>query len=307
MTVIDISQFNGAVDFETVSKAKVEAVIVRAGYRGYGSSARLVTDKNFHSNMSEATKNGLKKGVYFVTQATTVKEAEAEASYVLGLIKDYNLALPVYWDSENANGGYGRADAKKLSKETRTELAKAFCEAIEKEGYKAGIYASESWFKTYLSVKDLEKYSLWVAKYSTTAPDIGGQYDGWQYSSKGTVSGISGNVDLSTFSFAEKTEEKPAEKKSNTTIAQEVLDGLWGNGNERKEKLTQAGYNYNVIQTIVNSIVGSSSATYYTVKSGDTLGKIAKKFNTTVYSIVQLNKISNPNKIYVGQRLKIRG
>lgn len=302
MRVIDLSQFNGEVDFTKIT----DAVIIRAGYRGYGSSARLVTDKLFHNNADGAIKQGLQLGVYFVTQAVTVKEAVAEAEYVKNLIKDYKLTLPVYWDSENANGGYGRADAKKLSKELRTECAIAFCEAIEGAGYKAGIYASESWFNTNLDLSKLSKYSIWVAKYSNTKPSIA--YNGWQYTSKGKVDGVKGNVDLSEFS--EKTAEKPVEKKSNEEIAKEVINGLWGNGTERKDKLTNAGYDYDAIQAIVNKNIQPSTSAgtlYYVVKSGDTLSKIAKKYNTTVYKLVLLNKISNPNVIKIGQRLKVRG
>ena len=93
-------------------------------------------------------------------------------------------------------------------------------------------------------------------------------------------------------------------KKSNEEIANEVIQGLWGNGEERKQKLQNAGYNYNDIQNIVNQKVNTS--VYYTVKSGDNLTIIAKKYNTTVNSLVSLNNISNPNLIYVGQKLKIR-
>ena len=143
-------------------------------------------------------------------------------------------------------------------------------------------------------------YSIWVAKYSDTVPNIA--YDGWQYTSKGKINGIKGNVDISTFSDMEQdVAEIPNEK-----LAQEVIDGMWGNGEDRKKRLTEAGYDYNAVQTIVNSMV-KPSVEYYTVKKGDTLSGIAKKHNTTVHNLVQLNGISNPNKIYIGQRLKVRG
>ena len=300
MKVIDISQFNGSVDFSKISKEI--GVIIRVGYRGYGSTARLVKDKLFTENIDGASKAGLVKGVYFVTQAVTEKEAIAEAEYALGLIKDYNLKLPVFFDSEDGNGGKGRADGGKLSKAQRTAIANAFVSRVESEGYEAGVYASESWFTSRFNVSDL-KGKKWIAKYSSTAPKL--EYYGWQYTSKGRVDGVNGNVDLSNFYVDVQTV-----KKSNETIASEVLAGKWGNGEARKTALTKAGYDYEAIQAIVNDKLtkpsNSNAPVYYTVKAGDTLGKIAKKYNVTVYSIVYLNKISNPNFIKVGQKLKIK-
>ena len=94
--------------------------------------------------------------------------------------------------------------------------------------------------------------------------------------------------------------------KSNEQIAQEVLAGKWGNGNDRKNRLSAAGYDYNTIQNIVNGKSGASSAQYYTVQSGDTLSGIAAKYGTSYQKVAQLNGISNPNVIYVGQRLRVK-
>ena len=95
-------------------------------------------------------------------------------------------------------------------------------------------------------------------------------------------------------------------RKSNEQIAQEVLAGRWGNGNDRKNRLSAAGYDYNTIQNIVNGKSGASSAQYYTVQSGDTLSGIAAKYGTSYQKVAQLNGISNPNVIYVGQRLRVK-
>lgn len=297
MKVIDISQFNGAVDFGSVD---ADGIIIRAGFRGYGRTAGLNKDKNFSTNLMGSLKNGFKTGVYFVTQAITEAEAREEALFVLDMVQDYSLELPIYIDSEDGNGGKGRADRGKLTRQQRTLILKKFCETITSYGYKAGVYASQSWFNEYLTISELSMYSIWVAKYSDTVPNIA--YDGWQYTSKGKINGIKGNVDISTFSDMEQdVAEIPNEK-----LAQEVIDGMWGNGEDRKKRLTEAGYDYNAVQTIVNSMV-KPSVEYYTVKKGDTLSGIAKKHNTTVHNLVQLNGISNPNKIYIGQRLKVRG
>lgn len=95
-------------------------------------------------------------------------------------------------------------------------------------------------------------------------------------------------------------------KKSNDEIAKEVIAGKWGNGDDRKQRLTNAGYNYTVIQAIVNKLMSANKAVYYTVRSGDTLSGIASKYGTTYQKLAQMNGISNPNKIYAGQRIRVK-
>ena len=308
MKVIDISQYNGAVDFGNL---EADGVIIRAGFRGYGKTHGLNKDKSFDANLVGSLKNGFKTGVYFVTQAITESEAKEEALYVLKMVQDYSLELPIFIDSEDANGGKGRADHGKLSVAQRTAILKAFCETVESYGYKAGVYASQSWFNNYLKVDELRAYCIWCAKYSNTEPNI--VCDGWQYTSTGRFNGVKGNVDISVFKDSEPIndtikDELTEPKKTNYDIAEEVLNGKWGNGDERKRRLIEAGYDYDSIQAIVNSKVKPvTTPTYYTVKKGDTLSGIAKKHNTTVHQLVQANGISNPNKIYIGQRLKVRG
>lgn len=312
MKVVDISRYNGNVDFN-ILKDGCDAVIIRAGYRGYGSGT-LVTDTNFVKNIKGARAAGIPLSVYFVTQAINEQEAIAEANYTCELIKSYHTALPLFIDVENGDGARheGRADQGKLNKKQRTAIVKAWCEAVKKRGYRAGIYASESWFKTELDLESLRKqYYIWVAKYSNNQPSI--YYDAWQYTSKGSVMGVTGYVDLSTFknltlNIKETTTTTTTAKKDNNTIADEVIAGKWGTGAERKQKLTAAGYNYNDIQAIVNSKLGATTTpvVWYVVKSGDTLSKIAKTYNTTVAKLVSLNGIKDANKIYVGQRLRIK-
>ena len=305
MRVIDISQFNGAVDFSKITNT--DGIIIRAGYRGYGKTAKLVEDKKYKENIAGAVKAGFKVGVYFVSQAITEKEGKEEADFVLNLIKDYELALPVYFDSENGNSkGTGRADQGKLTKAQRTAIALAFCKEIANYGYKAGVYASESWFNNDFILADLKAFSIWVAKYSNNKPSI--YFDAWQFTSKGSVDGIKGNVDISTFNDNAKQDTKPTEaKKSNEEIAQEVIDGKWGNGAERIKNLTYAGYKASDIQAIVNKkLANTDTHTYYTVKRGDTLTAIAIKNKTTVEKLRKLNNISNANRIYIGQKIIIK-
>lgn len=304
MKVIDVSQFNGSISWARV-KPNIDGAIVRVGYRGYGAGT-LVKDKSFNNNMDAATKAGVKLGVYFVTQAINEDEARDEAKYTLDLIKGYALDYPVFIDSENGNpNAAGRADHGKLSKSKRTSVIKAFCDEIKSAGYEAGVYASESWFKDDLYLEKLKDLYIWVAKYSSKEPSI--EWNAWQYTSTGRVDGVTGNVDISDF---KEIETLIGDIVSLNDIADEVIAGKWGNGEERKRNLEAAGYNYNDVQDLVNAKLAKKpqevAKEYYTVKSGDTLSGIAKKYGTTISKIVSLNNIANPNKIYAGQKLRIK-
>jgi LysM repeat protein len=221
------------------------------------------------------------------------------------LVKGYKLTLPIYIDSENGNYGAGRADAGKLSKSNRTDILKAFCYEIQKEGYETGIYASEWWLENLVDLNRLTSFYLWVAKYSIKEPAT--PWDAWQYTNKGSINGVAGGVDVSHFiNITKKLTEKMPKKKSIKTIVEEVIAGKWGNGQRRKEKLEAAGYNYNEVQNLVNEKLSNSSKKYYTVKAGDTLSEIANKYKTSVDKLVKLNNIKNANLIYAGQKLRVK-
>lgn len=311
MKVIDVSQFNGFISWAKVANS-CDGAIIRVGYRGYGKAGTLVTDKNVKNNLAGAEKAGVPIGVYFVTQAINEEEAKAEANYTLNLIKGYKMLFPIFIDSENGNArGTGRADHGKLGKAQRTAILKAFCKEVEKAGYTAGIYASQSWFIDDLNRSDLDKYYFWVAKYSSYPPSI--KYDAWQYTSKGRVDGVTGDVDISNFIklVDNKKDDTTEKKKSNEEIADEVIADKWGTDKTnptREQRLTAAGYDYNAIQSIVNEKLkpNPSTAVYYTVKRGDTLSGIAAKYGTTVSKLVSLNNIKNANLIYAGQKLRIK-
>lgn len=203
--IIDISEHNGNVDFALVkadSSVNVKGVIIRIGYRGY-TQGTLKTDTMFKHNISQAVSCGFHQlGFYWFTQATSETEAVEEAEYAYKLASGYVENPLIYLDSEYANGSHnGRAD--KLGKEKRTEYAAAFCHKVKKLGGRAGVYASDSWFEEHLSLEELEKYSLWVARYSSHKPEYVKNYDGWQYSSGCKVDGITcpkEGSDISNFS-----------------------------------------------------------------------------------------------------------
>ena len=186
---IDVSKWNGTIDWAAVKASGVNFVIIRCGYRG-STTGSLIVDPKFEQNIQGATNAGLKVGVYFFTQAITEVEAVEEASLALALTSKYKLTYPIFIDSE---GSGGRADG--LDVTTRTAVLKAFCQTITNAGKKAGIYASKNWYGNKLTMSQLNAYTIWMAQYATAATYTG-RYDIWQYSSSGHVGGIEGNVDM---------------------------------------------------------------------------------------------------------------
>lgn len=189
---IDVSKWNGKIDWNAVKNSGISYVIIRCGYRGYGSGV-LVEDPTYKTNIQGAIQAGLKVGVYFFTQAVSAGEAVEEASMVLEQVKNYKISYPIFLDVEHSGGASGRGD--KISKETRTEVCRAFCQTIQNAGYTAGIYANKTWLTTMIDTPSLSAYKIWLAQYAS-APTYTGRYDMWQYQSKGRVSGINGDVDM---------------------------------------------------------------------------------------------------------------
>ena len=187
---IDVSKYQGNIDWGAVAASGINFAIIRVGYRG-SSSGALVQDPYFKKNISGATKAGIKVGLYFFTQAVNEAEAVEEASMAMSLASGYKVTYPIFIDTESASSG--RANG--LSKSARTAVVKAFCQTVRNGGYKAGVYASKSWYANQLNASALNGYCIWVAQYNSSCT-YSGKYDMWQYSSKGSVSGIKGNVDM---------------------------------------------------------------------------------------------------------------
>ena len=187
---IDISKHNGNIDWNAVKNSGVQYVILRCGYRGSASGV-LVEDQKFKSNIQGATAAGLRVGIYFFSQAVNEVEAVEEASMTLSLIKKYRITYPVYIDVESANG---RADG--ISKEARTSVINAFCQTIRNSGYTPGLYANKNWLTEKINTGALGGCKIWLAQYAASPSYTRTRYDMWQYSSKGSVDGIKGNVDM---------------------------------------------------------------------------------------------------------------
>ena len=187
---IDVSRHNGEINWNAVKASGVDYVIIRCGYRGSATGV-LVQDQSFTKNIQGATAAGLKVGIYVFSQAVNEVEAVKEASLAVACAKGYNLTYPIFIDTESSGG---RAD--RIDKATRTAVVNAFCQTVANSGYKAGIYASKTWFEDRLNMSAIPGgYRIWLAQYAA-APTYRGKYDMWQYSSKGKISGIKGNVDL---------------------------------------------------------------------------------------------------------------
>lgn len=188
---IDVSKWNGDIDWEIVKAEGVDFAIIRCGYRG-SSSGWLIEDPYFYKNLEGAKRAGIRVGVYFFTQATNLVEAVEEASMVVSLLGEKGIDYPVFIDTEGA-GGNGRAD--NLDPATRTAVVNAFCQTIQNAELDAGVYASRNWYLNNLNLDELGDYTIWLAEYRQT-PEYTGRYDMWQYTSSGAVSGIEGRVDL---------------------------------------------------------------------------------------------------------------
>lgn len=202
---IDVSQWNGTINWTKVKEAGIDYAFIRVGYRGYGSAGTLsaaTKDTYFDTNMKNAIAAGVKVGVYIFSQAITVKEAQAEANYILNYIGDYDITMPLIMDYEYASDASdgGRVKTAKLTKAKATNICLAFCETITEAGYTPMVYANKSMLESQLNASTItaKGYRTWLANY-TTNTTYAGDYDFWQYSSNGKVSGISGNVDMNFY------------------------------------------------------------------------------------------------------------
>lgn len=189
---IDVSRYNGEIDWEQVADA-VDFAIIRVGYRGYGSGD-IGEDGSYAENLENANKAKLPVGVYFYSQAITVEEAEEEAQFVIDLIKPYKIKLPVFIDFEfpldSDKKRTGRLSEADLSGREAAEILNAFCRKIKSAGYYAGVYASSSILNFEVKTSDLDSdIYIWVADYNERVTYLG-KYDLWQYTKSGHCDGV---------------------------------------------------------------------------------------------------------------------
>lgn len=290
--IIDVSEYQPNIDYAKVKAAGIGGAILRCGYTGWGSSHSLNADKCFEKHYAGFQSAGVPVGAYYYSTADSVDFAKKEAGFVQSLLKGKQFAFPVYYDIEN-NERQG-----KLSKALLTEIADAFCTAMEDVGCFVGVYANTSWFTGKLDHAALaEKYTIWLADYRGSNADRTLKRDIWQYSSTGSVNGINGNVDVNEcyrdFPSIIKAaglngcgKEAPAPKPEAVSYTVKAGDSWWsiaaaqlGDGARYNElaayngkKPTDTIYAGQVIKLPVKTV---SVAKTYTVKAGDSWWSIA--------------------------------
>ena len=200
---IDVSYFNGEIDWNKVKAQGIDFAIIRVAGRTWGSGT-LFEDSNSYKQMEnggeylqQAKAAGLKVGVYVYSSAINTNEAVEEASLALNILNGTALDLPVYIDMEYS-GDYPNGRADKLTAQQRYEIVEAFCTTVKSGGYTPGVYAGQYYFENgALNLSQVSKYNVWLASYTRDQklPSFSG-YNMWQFTSAGTVNGISGNVDL---------------------------------------------------------------------------------------------------------------
>ena len=191
---IDVSKWNGRIDWKKVKKAGIDFCIIRTGYS-------KTVDHKFKYNIEEAIENGLQIGVYHFSYATTNAKAKEEAEFCLKLIKPYRkyITLGVWFDYEYDSVSYSRRYGVYPTKKSVTSLAKTFCSTVEKNGYSTGIYTNLDFSSNYFTKEVLNKYPAWIAVWGKM--NYHGKYVMWQYTDSGRVDGIHGKVDMNIFYY----------------------------------------------------------------------------------------------------------
>lgn len=259
---IDISHHQGNIDFNAL-KGNIDFAMVRTSYGAF------YEDRNYKQNIAGLESIGVPYGLYHFSYATDVAGAKKEAEGFINLIKNYKPLYPVVIDMESSDR---TADVRG---ETLVDIASTFCQMVEDAGYYVMIYANLDYLNNKLNSSKLNEYDKWLAQWSSK-PTYNKEFGMWQYSSKGSMPGISGNVDLDI-----------AYKDYPTIIKENNLNNYNGNGGQEPEI--------------------PSEEINYVVKKNDTLSGIASKYGTTYQALASYNNISNPNKIYPGQIIKIPG
>lgn len=260
---IDLSEHNGDVNMEKIKQKGIEFVILRVGY---GKNTSQI-DKNFRVNYEKAIKNNIPIGVYLYSYAINIDDAKKEAELVLNTIKGLKIEYPIFIDMEDADGYKAK---RNISNETCIDICEKFCTEIENAGYYTGIYANLDWLNNKINSSKLDRFDKWVAQWNSECT-YKKTYGMWQYSSKGQIDGVKGNVDMN---YA-------------------IYDYLSIIKNSNLNHLNKVDFDI----------------TYYTVKPGDNLSTIAEQYNMTWQELYNINKSiigDNPNLIHAGLELKIR-
>ncbi|MDO4516482.1 MAG: GH25 family lysozyme [Bacillota bacterium] len=190
---IDVSRYQGDIDWAAVKGAGVDFAMLRLGYRGYGTG-RMVLDTYFYQNLKGALANDIEVGVYFFSQAITPEEGAEEARFCLNALKGYPITYPIVFDWEPYDSSF-EARTEGLDDKILTQCAVAFCEEVEDAGYQSMIYSNLTYFYLHFDLNQLVNYPFWLAQYNSR-PSFYYHFDIWQYGDSGNVPGIDGKADL---------------------------------------------------------------------------------------------------------------
>ena len=246
---IDVSEFQGSINWDKVKADGIKFAILKlANIYDYDTNYK---DSKFDTNYKEANKRGIKIGAYIYNYCNSVDTLKKGLEWAIGKLDGKKLDLPLCLDMEDK-------DIQGETVETLTNQCNEFAKYVKTKGYNAGVYANVNWLKNELNPNDFDKdISVWVAQYYKEC-QYTGKYDIWQYASNGSVNGISGNCDMNYLYNEDIIKESgtdTGDKKTIDELAQEVIDGKWGDGEDRKTKLEKAGYDYNAVQGRVNEIL----------------------------------------------------
>ena len=267
---VDVSKHNGNVDWQAVKNAGYGSfALIRAGYGGDYTNQ---DDPQFERNISECERLGIPYGVYLYSYALNTNDAKGEVNHILRLLKKVgkNFKYGVWFDMEDADGY--KKNHGMPSNSTLVDICYTFCEAVESAGYYAGIYASLSWLNNQLNNSKLDRFDKWVAQWNNSGCTYKKTYSIWQNTNNVSIGGkrFDGNKLIRDFATSSQSGGTTV-KKSNEELANEVIAGKWGNGQDRKNRLNSAGYDYQAVQTIVNQKLGATGTSYYKKYTGSSV------------------------------------
>ena len=193
---IDVSAFQGEIDWQQVADSGIQFAIVRLGYRGYGKAGKMVEDEYAKQNLQGAREAGLAVGAYFFSQALSIEEVDEEIEFLLNILGDFQLDMPLILDWEQV--GVETARTNNMDARTLTNMQLHFCKVMTEKGYDPMIYFNWHQSSTLLYLNELEEYPFWLALYQDrmTYPY---RVEMWQYTDQGKVPGIQGNVDINVY------------------------------------------------------------------------------------------------------------
>ena len=334
---IDVSKYQGQIDWTAVRDGGVEFAMIRAGYGMYAHQK----DPYFDQNVQGAQAAGVHVGAYHYSYAQSVEDARREAELFLSWIAPYSLDYPVAFDIEDGS-------QEGLSSETLTQIVEAFCGVVEAAGYYTMVYANKYWLQHKLIYDRIKRWDIWLAHYAAVT-DYDKEHGIWQCSSREQIAGISGNCDLD-WSYRDYpalireqglngfAPEQPAPEEYPTAyhVGDTVTVSSYYESSTETDSSKATVPSEWKVGTITRVIPGARNpyllndgglgwcndgdirglgdvrkadapaATVYTVKSGDTLSGIAARYGTTWQKLAQVNGIVNPNLIHPGQKITIK-